>query len=47
LRSKALGSGTDRISAAEMRSGRSQDAESQYSYIAEHAEHSARRQTNK
>ena len=47
LHSSAQGSGADRISAAEMRSGRSQDAESQYSYIAEHAERSARRPTNK
>jgi len=47
LHSSAQGSGADRISAAEMRSARSQDADSQYSYIAERAERSARRQGNR
>jgi hypothetical protein len=47
LRSSAQGSGAERISAAEMRTGRSQDGESQYSFIGEHVERSARRQASK
>ena len=37
LRSSTLGSGADRVTAAEMRTGRSGDGAAQYSFMADHA----------
>jgi len=43
LRSSSLGTGADRVSAAEMRTGRTGDPAAQYSFMAEHASRSSRK----
>src|SRR5690242_12695700 len=47
LRSSTPGTGADRVSAAEMRTGRTGDAAAQYSLIADHASRSSRRASDK
>lgn len=47
LRSTALGTGADRVAAAEMRTGRSSDVAAQYSLVADHASRPARRPSAK
>ncbi|MBO9513873.1 MAG: DUF4124 domain-containing protein [Variovorax sp.] len=47
LRSNAPGSGADRVAAAEMRTGRSGDAASRYSFMADHASRVSRKASEK
>lgn len=43
LRSTSSGTGADRVTAAEMRTGRTGDAAAQYSFMVDHASRSSRR----
>ncbi|MBO9648378.1 MAG: DUF4124 domain-containing protein [Variovorax sp.] len=47
LRSSTLGTGADRVTAAEMRTGRSGDAAAQYSFMADHSSRSSRKASDR
>ena len=47
LRSSSLGTGADRVTAAEMRTGRTGDVAAQYSFMADHASRSSRKPSDR
>ena len=47
LRSSSLGTGADRVSAAEMRTARTGDVAAQYSFMADHASRSSRKPSDR